>query len=213
MTEVLCKIILSITILISLISCKEDTRCMGIDISHHNHLTKKDWKTLKKQNIKFVFIKASEGKSYKDPMRFVHFNNAMEVTTNIFGYHFFRDDCSAKEQFKNYKEACEAFTTVGLRPCIDYEKQGFTKNEKERIAILKELNELIYKDCTDYPIIYCNILEYFKIKTLFPNNPFWIDASSPDLGLGVIKQEIKKLNGKDIDYDYCNDIHNIDWFD
>lgn len=80
---------------------------IGIDVSHHNHLTQTDWKKLKARGVEFVYIKASEGKSYKDPDRFIHANNA--YANNIYyGYYlFFHDNVSSKKQFNNYMYACD----------------------------------------------------------------------------------------------------------
>ena len=49
------------------ISCVNQPKTLGIDISHHNKITDCDWQYFKDINVKFVFIKASEGASYKDP--------------------------------------------------------------------------------------------------------------------------------------------------
>ena len=45
---------------------------------YHNKLTSEDWAQLKSRDIKFVYLKVSEGASYKDPMRFRHYNKAIQ---------------------------------------------------------------------------------------------------------------------------------------
>lgn len=201
--------VLCAAILVVAVGCnRADNKCVGIDVSHHNALSRKDWNELREQNVKYVFIKVSEGKSFKDSKRFSHFNNASSRGMITGAYHFFRDDASAKAQYKNYCDARDGMT-IGLLPCIDYEDAGFTQSERKRLKILKELNELIYKHDGTYPIIYCNLLEYLKLKILLPRNPFWIEFNSPDLGLGVMKQEVKSFNGQDLDFNYCDDINDI----
>lgn len=70
------------------ISCVNQPKTLGIDISHHNKITDCDWQYFKDANVKFVFIKASEGASYKDPLRYKHFNKAYDYSLYIGAYHF-----------------------------------------------------------------------------------------------------------------------------
>ena len=189
----------TLIILLSLIlfSCAKHTD-KGIDLSHHNKLNSSDWTQLKSRNVKFVYIKVSEGASYRDPMRFKHYNNAVKHKMHVGTYLFFRDDISAKSQYFNYVNA-ENGMSLDLLPCIDYEKAGFRKDFKTRIKILKELNSLFYKYAGVYPIIYCDLIEYSKLRGLLPNK-FWISASSPDLKVGSVKQSLGKVNGKILDF-------------
>lgn len=190
---------------ICFMSCSDKKQDLGIDVSHHNPLTDKDWKALKEKGVKFVFIKVSEGGTFKDPARNKHWNKAYKYKLHIGAYHFFRDDVPALKQYENYDNATESMM-LGLLPCIDYEKAGFTKDvsERQRIKLLMELNDLFYNRAGVYPIIYCNLIEYFKLKVFLPDNIFWIEAKSPDIGLGSIKQELSKVNNKDIDLDYAH---------
>ena len=152
------------------ISCVNRPRTLGIDISHHNKITDCDWQYFKDANVKFVFIKASEGASYKDPLRYEHFNKAYDYNLYIGAYHFFRGDVPAEDQYKNYDKATEDMS-LSLLPCIDYEKDGFGKeSEVSRIQNLIKLNELFSERAGVYPIIYCNLIEYIKLKTLLPHN-------------------------------------------
>lgn len=170
----------------------------GIDLSHHNKLTSSDWEQLESWNIKFVYLKVSEGASYKDPMRFKHYNRAVQHGMHVGTYHFFRDNVSAKSQFANFEKA-QSNMSLSLLPCIDYERAGFKKDFKIRIKILKELNSLFYAEYGTYPIIYCDLIEYYKLRMLVPNK-FWISASSPDLKVGILKQSLGKVNGKLLDF-------------
>lgn len=141
-----------------------------------------------------MYLKVSEGASYKDPMRFKHYNRAVQHGMHVGTYHFFRDNVSAKSQFANFEKA-QSNMSLSLLPCIDYERAGFKKDFKIRIKILKELNSLFYAEYGTYPIIYCDLIEYYKLRMLVPNK-FWISASSPDLKVGILKQSLGKVNGK-----------------
>lgn len=189
--NIMIRLILVLFVLVS--ACSPNKQTLGIDVSHHNSLTTKDWESLKQENISFVYFKASEGKSYRDSKRYKHHDNAWKHKLYVGAYHFFRDDCSAESQYVNFDRACEGMI-LNLLPCIDYERAGFTKSYSKRIKILKELNELFVKRAGVYPIIYCDVIEYAKLKPQFPNNLFWISASSPNLHIGIMKQELKRIN-------------------
>ena len=122
------------------ISCSSKPKTLGVDVSHHNKLTNCDWQYFKDSNVKFIFIKASEGASYKDPLRYKYFNKAYSYNMYIGAYHFFRGDVPAEDQYRNYDKATEDMS-LSLLPCIDYEKGGFGKeSEVSRIKNLIKLN-------------------------------------------------------------------------
>ena len=197
---------------ICFMSCSDKKQDLGIDVSHHNPLTDKDWKALKEKGVKFVFIKVSEGGTFKDPARNKHWNKAYKYKLHIGAYHFFRDDVPALKQYENYYNASESMM-LDLLPCIDYEKAGFSKNisERQRIKRLVELNNLFYNKSGIYPIIYCDLINYFKLKVFMPHNYYWITASSPSLGFGTIKQKLSKVNKKIIDLNYIKSIKEIEF--
>ena len=59
-------IILVIGLVAMYVNCSYVPVFNGIDISHHNRV---DWKKIKAdKDIKFCYIKATEGKSFRDPM-------------------------------------------------------------------------------------------------------------------------------------------------
>lgn len=59
----------------------------GIDISHHNRV---DWEKIKENEaIKFCYIKATEGKSFRDPMCHKHAKHARENGLHVGLYHYF----------------------------------------------------------------------------------------------------------------------------
>lgn len=176
---------------------------VGIDVSHHNKLNKKDWDDLKKHNVKFVYIKASQGVSYKDPMRYIHTNNAERNGIKYGYYHFFEDNVSPKKQIDNFCNSCGNKDLVSV---IDYEPKGFHKNVsfKTRVKRLCQWIDYYYNETKEYPIIYCNPLDAILIKPFVPKQcKFWIGGSC---GLGTISQFIKSYRGSELDFDYCRNI-------
>lgn len=172
---------------------------VGIDLSHNNELTESDWQYFGKE-AEFVYLKASEGGTYQDPMRRKLHDKALEQGLHIGAYHFFRDNVDAGSQFDNYKDAVKDLPGISLIPCIDYEKDGFRAGLRERVRNMKELNSLFFEEYGLYPVIYCNILDYATIKGFCPRNPYWISIKSPSLGVGIMKQEQREVNGKIVDF-------------
>ena len=59
----------------------------GIDISHHQQMI--DWEALKSEYIRFIFIKATEGGDYQDPLFAENCNNAKKTGFVRGAYHFY----------------------------------------------------------------------------------------------------------------------------
>lgn len=186
-----------IIIILCLLSCNKSL--VGIDVSHHNTLTEKDWNDLQtKENISFMYIKVSEGGTYKDPKRFEYARIAEKRNLKLGCYHFFRDDVSANKQVNNFFEATSDITNISLLPVIDFEKKGFHKNisEKVRYDRLEMVYCLLAHSIGGELIIYCNLDEYLKLKTRFPDAIFWVR----NYPFETIMQITKKINGKWLDF-------------
>ncbi len=169
----------------------------GCDLSHHNKLTRNDWHALRDKGVTFAYIKASDGSSFKDRLRFKHTRNAREMGMEVGYYHFFRDHIPAEKQFRNFKAATEGLG-MDLQPVIDYEREGFKKDKKARIKRLRSLVKLFQKEYNGKVVIYCNQIEYLQLKPLFPSCTFWIPY--PTIGkAGSIHQRIEKIKGMKID--------------
>ncbi len=174
-----------------------DYKYMGCDVSHHNVLTQNDWNALRDKGVAFVYIKASEGAGFRDNCRFEHTRRAKEMGMEVGYYHFFRDHIPAEKQFENFKAATKGMD-MDLQPVIDYEQDGFKKNKKVRIKRLRSLVALFQEEYDGKVVIYCNELEYLRLKPRFPSCTFWI--SDPAVGnVGSIHQKREKINGKEID--------------
>lgn len=91
----------------------------GIDVSHYQDNI--NWKTVAKANIaKFVYIKATEGRSVVDDKYATYFNEARRHGFKVGSYHFFRPGVDVETQYRlfighiNVKEQ-------DLLPLIDVE--------------------------------------------------------------------------------------------
>lgn len=202
-----CIICILVTLFV-LVSFKSNSPVYGVDVSHHNTLTDKDWTHLIiKKNVKFVYIKASEGNHYKDSHRIKYFNKAKKLGLKVGFYHFFRDNVSADSQVSNFLNSINNIS-YDCRIALDYEKAGFHSNisELNRIKRLKEVYTILRSKGYN-PIIYCNALDYFKIKPFIPNTSYWI--SSPNINLGDMSQSVEYINNKNIDLNIVYDYNKI----
>lgn len=108
-------IIFTVVMLSYNVSAKDYT---GIDVSHHQG--KIIWKEVAKENIDFVYIKATEGATYVDPCFCYNIKGAVDAGLLVGAYHYFRMTSSAAEQFKNFKRTLDGHT-IHLVSMIDIE--------------------------------------------------------------------------------------------
>ena len=90
----------------------------GIDVSHHQKQI--NWNLVSKDNISFVYVKATEGKTYKDPRFDENIKGALKVGLPVGAYHYFRMTSGAREQFYNFRKALKNYTCQ-LIPMVDVE--------------------------------------------------------------------------------------------
>ena len=144
----------------------------GIDISHHNRV---DWKKIKAdKNIKFCYIKATEGKSFLDPMCRKHAKRARENGLLVGLYHYFRTDVSAEQQFENFKKVYDRVPS-DLIPVIDVEETG--NNFRKTSNLNNKLSKLITLFEKEYgckPIIYLSSFCCWKAIPSVYDCPIWL---------------------------------------
>lgn len=91
---------------------------VGIDVSHHQG--KINWAEVSREKIEFVYIKATEGATYTDPMFHTNIAGALDAEMLVGAYHYFRMTSSATEQFRNFKKAVGGYK-MQLVPMVDVE--------------------------------------------------------------------------------------------
>lgn len=80
-----------------------------------------DWQTVSKEKILFVYIKATEGKTYTDPKFHQNIKGAQKAGLKVGAYHFFRMTSGAREQFNHFYSQVGKYK-LDLIPMIDVEK-------------------------------------------------------------------------------------------
>lgn len=155
---------------------KKEYEVIGVDVSSYQGVI--DWDILSKQNIKFAFIKATEGSSFVDEYFATNYENANKTNLKIGAYHFFSYDSNGNTQADNFIKNVERTENM-LPPVIDIEFYGDKyKNIPETKETKEQLNILINKLEEHYemnPIIYATYKSYnLYIINDFKENTIWI---------------------------------------
>ena len=157
----------------------------GIDISDHQKRI--DWpEVAKDKNIKYVYIKATEGATYVSNLYRYNLENAHKHGIKVGSYHFLRTGSRIRDQFDNFKRVVKK-NEQDLLPVIDVEvRQGWTNQQlRDSVKLFADLVEEHY-GCR--PIIYTSSSFYDNILgRSFNIYPLFIarySASPPTLKSG-----------------------------
>ena len=147
----------------------------GIDISHHQKII--NWDELKKENIKFVIIKATEGSDFVDTRFKENWENSINNNYQTGAYHFYRICKTGKEQAENFIRVVP-YSDKSLPPAIDLEYGGNCTTEKSKETVKEEIHDYL-KIVKNYykkkPIIYATQSFYDDfIKNDYLDYDIWI---------------------------------------
>jgi lysozyme len=158
-----------------------NARLEGVDTSHHNAAV--NWTTLHDNGVRFVFVKATDGKDYLDPAFADNFRAAREAGLLRGAYHFYETDDDGVAQAQWFIRNVD-LQPGDLPPVVDIERingpvDGNLDTQFE--AFLSTL-EAHYGQP---PIIYTgpNFWDH-TMREHFPNHPLWVaqyDVSAPTL--------------------------------
>lgn len=132
----------------------------GIDISDHQKRI--DWpEVAKDKNIKYVYIKATEGATYVSNLYRYNLENAHKHDIKVGSYHFLRTGSRIRDQFENFKRVVKK-NEQDLLPVIDVEvRQGWTNQQlRDSVKLFADLVEEHY-GCR--PLIYTSTSFYDNI--------------------------------------------------
>lgn len=164
-----------ISCLLLLLSCTHEADqyvLKGIDVSHYQ--AKINWKQIaQNQEIKFVFIKATEGNNYKDSTFQRNWSGAKSVGLKRGAYHFFRPNVSVEWQIKNFIQQVK-LEKGDLPPVLDVEDVDHIPPEK-LIAKVDKWLIFIEEHYGIQPIIYASLDLYQRVlQPAFPEYKGWI---------------------------------------
>lgn len=150
----------------------------GIDVSKWQQRV--DWARVKKMKvgdiqIRFAFIKATEGSWYVDPQFERNWENAKRNGIIRGAYHFFLPNVSPKDQASRFIRTVR-LKSGDLPPVVDVEEtRGMSKGQIQRNT--KAFLDLIEKHYKVKPILYTNrdfYKQYFSGLDEFKGYRFWI---------------------------------------
>lgn len=134
----------------------------GIDVSHFQDTI--NWaQVAKNKDIKFVYVKASEGASMSDKMYRYNMAKARKSGLLVGSYHVYSSRTTAYQQFANFKKTVGK-TKQDLVPVLDIEAVHCHKLYMERVDKLLELME---KEYGVKPMIYTSeklYMTHFNVK-------------------------------------------------
>ncbi len=154
----------------------------GIDVSKHNGDI--DFNQVRDDDYQFVFIKASEGMTYRDDAFDRNYRAARDAGLKVGAYHFFRKNRTGREQADNLLGAIQG-KQFDLPLVIDLEDDwgnGATVSRKTALERVMDMIEILTGK--GYQVmIYTNLDGYNKYyKDMLGDHDLWLCSfTSPDL--------------------------------
>lgn len=155
----------------------DGSTCMGLDVSHYKPGI--DWAKVPSE-IKFVFMKATEGLTYKDNT-FLPYWQAAKAHGKIRGaYHFFRANVDGVDQAKHFMTTIGNLDAGDLPLVLDWETADSTSPSVAKQRAMDFLL-LVEKETGKTPIIYSSNGHLNSLGDLsaFSRFPLWIASLTP----------------------------------
>ena len=174
----------------------------GIDLSHNNAgpvrwdsllvMVDRTGRTVKDLDaaqkvypVKFVFLKATEGVSMKDPMFKSYWNEAAIHDIQRGAYHFFRSSKDGEQQARNFITAVGELRHSDLPPVLDIETMHIGCSAKSLNTRALQWLEAVEKHYGRKPIVYTydSFARDYLSREITENYPIWIahyGVESPD---------------------------------
>ena len=181
----------------------------GIDVSSYQKDI--DWTTTAKdKNIKFVYVKATEGATHTSRHYRINIDNARKQGVKVGSYHFLRTTSRIRDQFANFTRSVKK-GEQDLIPLLDVETmRGWTSEQLcDSVQLFADLIEQYY-GCR--PLIYTSSSFFNKhLAGRFSDYPLFIARyakSEPRLTGGVKWilwqfSDCGRIKGIDADVDLC----------
>ncbi|MDE6246243.1 MAG: hypothetical protein K2M41_00165 [Muribaculaceae bacterium] len=187
----------------------EEFPVRGIDVSAHNGMMNLD--AAAADGIDFIFIKASEGDTFKDKNFRINYDKASHAGLKIGAYHYFRFDVGGVAQAKNLIKAI-GNRHLDLGVAIDVEESNNAAGV-DSLQISRRLEAMVqYLNISGYRVtFYCTRAGYYQyIRDTAPGACLWICSlnSSPIDAEWTFRQyyhrgRVKGIRG-DVDLDvFC----------
>ncbi|MBV9905379.1 MAG: lysozyme [Alphaproteobacteria bacterium] len=150
----------------------------GIDVSHHQGTI--DWRKVAREDIRFAYLKASEGGDWFDPSFGQNLKEAREAGLAVGAYHYFTLCAPGPVQARNFLRALPPGTELHLPPAIDLEYVGNCAARPGKGKLVRELKAFIRIIQTRFPqppVIYSTqtfFEDYLDKDPAFAAHPLWV---------------------------------------
>jgi GH25 family lysozyme M1 (1,4-beta-N-acetylmuramidase) len=172
---------------------RDRARVRGIDVSHHNGDI--DYADVLDAGRSFVFIKATQDTTFRDPMFETNVQRARQAGVLTGAYHFFDYTLDGAEQADHFIDHIErAGGPVGwLPPVVDIEcwRPSGISTHVTSAARLHDFIARMYERTGRLPIVYTSVFMWDQVmgeSTAFGDLPLWAAcwgcASPPSLATG-----------------------------
>ena len=152
---------------------------IGVDVSSYQ--ADIDMQKLKDQDLKFIYIKATEGSSMQDNRFSENWKNAQSASLLSGAYHFFSYDSEGKIQAENFINTVGQDMSGRLLPAVDVEYYGDKEiNPPAKEDVVRELKaflNLVEKTYGVKPLIYTRSDIYERyLKGEFDEYKKWMSS-------------------------------------
>lgn len=149
----------------------------GIDISHHQGVVA--WAKLPAQRVRFVYLKASEGGDWTDPLFAQNLAAAPAKDIALGAYHYFTLCTSGRKQAVNFLSIAGAGAKLSLPPAVDVEYVGNCAARPPRAGFARELLafiDIVKTRLGTTPVIYStqSFFDDYLSGPEFAPYPLWV---------------------------------------
>lgn len=145
-------------------------RVRGIDVSHHQGPI--DWTAVKRDGIRFVFIKATEGGDWTDPRFQRNWTSARQAGLLRGAYHYYRPQTHSAVQARHFLRHVK-IASDDLPAVLDVEATDGVSSATLRRGVRNWLR-IVEAETGKRPIVYVSRRSAPHLAAEFGNYPLWI---------------------------------------
>lgn len=166
----------------------------GIDLSHHNGRV--GWDALDTEGLDFIYLKATEGRDWKDADFQMNWIEATRRGYDVGAYHFYILCKPAKEQAVNFIQSVEVRRGT-LPPAVDLEYAHNCEPYRDTAGTRAELQAFLDRLEAEYgatPVIYTTPEFHADwIAGHFDRYPLWIRSvdGAPDMPYAIWQHSMR----------------------
>ncbi|TMP26443.1 hypothetical protein CWB99_19260 [Pseudoalteromonas rubra] len=153
---------------------------LGIDVSHYQGVV--DWQQVAQTGVQFVYIKATDGITYRDPEFYSHLKGAQAAGLQTGAYHFFEPDDDPIKQADNFMTTVQGLELT-LMPMLDVEITSNRSSQQISSGVAKFIAAVEQR--TGCQTILYSYGDYWQqnLSAQFAGQPFWLAdyAASPSV--------------------------------